>query len=182
MQIEFLQHSQVKTMDGNMEIMDQVKLMRAVIGRKVMEIDDYEAKAAETTGDESEKCLNMIDFLTNDIAGYKTIVEDLKDGSNDMTGNLYDIASLPSELAQLYMDFYLPSLPEADREEEDMAMELKAKYAVDLARSYVMHVGRMALVDPKILDMIMANEELIVKIGNEILDCPEIVNALNAQQ
>ena len=92
-------------MDGNMEIMDQVKLMRAVIGRKVMEIDDYEAKAAETTGDESEKCLNMIDFLTNDIAGYKTIVEDLKDGSNDMTGNLYDIASLPSELAQLYMDF-----------------------------------------------------------------------------
>ncbi len=156
--------------------------MRSVIGRKVMEIDDYERRATESTGDDSEKCLDMIDFLNNDIAGYKTIVEDLKDGSKDMTGNLYDIASLPSELAELYTDFYLPSLTEADRAEEDLAMELKAKYAVDLARAYVMHVGRMALVDPKIVDMIMADEELIIKIGNAILDSPEIVSAFNNGQ
>lgn len=169
-------------MDGNMEIKEQVRLMRSVIGRKIMEIDEYDKKAADNKGEESEKYLNMINFLTNDIAGYKTIVEDLKDGSNDMTGNLYDIASLPSELAQLYMEFYLPSLNEADREEEDLAMELKAKYAMDLAKVYVMHIGRMALVDPRIVDMIMDNEKLVMTIGNAILDAPDILKALNEQQ
>lgn len=168
-------------MDGNYEIKDQVKLMRSVIGRKVMEIDEYEIKATETLGEESEKYLNMIDFLNNDIAGYKTIVEDLKDGSNDMTGNLFDIASLPPELAGLYTDFYLPSLGAEDRKEEEMAMELKGKYAVDLAKAYVIHIGRAALMDPKVIEMIMADEELVAAIGNAVLDVPEIVNVLSGQ-
>jgi len=169
-------------MDGNMEIKEQVKLMRAVIGRKVIEMDYFEKMAAQTTGEEAEKYLDMITFLKNDVAGYKTIVEDLKDGSNDLTGNLYDIASLPSELAHLYMDFYLPSLTEFDREEEDLAMELKAKYAMDLAKAYVLHIGRMALVDQNIVDMMMDDEKIVIALGNAILDSPEILKALSDQQ
>lgn len=168
-------------MDGDMEIRDQVNLMRAVIGRKVMEMDDYDEKATNETGQDAENCLDMIEFLKNDIAGYKTIVEDLKDGTNDMSGNLWDIASLPEESITLYTEFYLPSLSNEDREEENGAMELKAKYAVDLAKSYVMHTARMALMDPKIIDMIMADEELVTIIGGAILDRPALIAALTNQ-
>lgn len=97
-------------MDGTMSITDQVRLMRSVMGRKIMELDEYNDKAAEAVGDEAERYLSMADFLENDIAGYKTIIEDLKDGSCDYTGSLYDIASLPAELLGLYQNFYIPSL------------------------------------------------------------------------
>ena len=61
-------------MDGTMSITDQVRLMRSVMGRKIMELDEYNDKAAEAVGDEAERYLAMADFLENDIAGYKTII------------------------------------------------------------------------------------------------------------
>jgi hypothetical protein len=171
----------VKKMDGNMDIREQVVLMRAIIGRKIMEIDEYEEKATNLTGEEAEKCLDMIDFLRNDIAGYKSIVDDLKDGTNDLTGNLWDIASLPEDALSLYTGFYLNGLSSPDRVEEEKAMDIKVKYAQDLAKMYIIHIGRMALTDPKVIDIIMANEELVSAIGSAILDIPEIVDIMEKQ-
>ncbi|MDR0309880.1 MAG: hypothetical protein LBH88_03900 [Candidatus Methanoplasma sp.] len=168
-------------MDGSMEIKEQVMLMRAVIGRKIMEIDEFDEKITNLKGDEAEKYLDMIDFLKRDIGGYKSIIEDLKDGSNDLTGDLWDIASLPEDSLHLYTDFYLPILSEEDREEDTKAMELKAKYAQDLAKSYVLHIGRMALTDPNVIDMILANEQLVGLIGSAVLDMPELLEAIEKQ-
>lgn len=168
-------------MDGNADIREQVILMRAVIGRKIMEIDEYEEKATNLTGEEAEKCLDMIEFLKKDIMGYKSIVEDLKDGSNDLTGDLWDIASLPEDSLHLYTDFYLPGLSSEDRDEDSQAMEIKAKYAQDLARAYVLHIGRMALTDPNVIDKILANEDLVSLIGSAVLDMPELLDAIEKQ-
>jgi len=168
-------------MDGNADIKEQVKLMRAVIGRKVMEIDEFEEKATNLTGDEAERCLDMIDFLKKDIMGYKSIVEDLKDGSNDLTGDLWDIASLPENSLRLYTDFYLPRLTDEDRDEDTKAMDIKVKYAQDLARAYVLHIGRMALTDPNVIDKILANERLVYSIGSAVLDIPELLEEIEKQ-
>jgi len=168
-------------MDGNTDIKEQVMLMRAVIGRKVMEIDDFEEKAATLTGDEAEQCLDMIDFLKKDIMGYKSIVDDLKDGANDLTGDLWSIASLPENSLRLYTDFYLPSLSEEDRKEDETAMDIKVKYAQDLAKAYVMHIGRMALTDPDVIDRILANEELVYLIGSAVLDITELLEVIEKQ-
>jgi len=168
-------------MDGNMGIRDQVILLRAVIGRKIMEIDDYENKLTDIKGDEAEKYLDMIDFLKKDIIGYKSIVDDLRDGSNDLTGDLWDIASLPEKSLSLYTDFYLPGLSEEDREEDTTAMEIKAKYAQDLAKAYVLHIGRMALMDPNVVEKILANEDLVSLIGTVVLDTPELMDEIEKQ-
>ena len=168
-------------MDGNMDIREQVMLMRAVIGRKIMEIDEFDEKATNLTGEEAEKCLNMIEFLRKDVAGYKSIVDDLKDGTNDLTGDLWDITSLPEDSLALYTEFYIPSLSSEDRDEDHRAMDIKVKYAQDLARMYLIHIGRMALTDPKVLDLIMANEELAALIGGAILDMPELADLIEKQ-
>ncbi len=164
-----------------MEIKEQVRLLRGVIGRKIMEIDEFDNKAAEATGDESEKFMNMIDFLEKDIAGYKSIVDDLKDGTNDLTGNLWDIASLPQDALELYTQFYVPSLSEYDQEDERTAMEIKSKYAIDLANAYVLDIGRLALSDPKVLDLMMANEAFATMIGTAVLETPELRDAMGIQ-
>lgn len=169
-------------MDGGMSIKEQVRLLRSVIGRKVMEIDDFDKEAAGTIGDDVERYLNVIEFLNNDIAGYKTIVEDLSDGSRDMTGNIYDIASLPPESASIYTEFYLPLLSEDDRQEEEIAMGIKTQYATDLAKEYVIHVGRVALMDTNALEVILADEEILTLIGNAILDSPRIMEALGKNE
>jgi len=172
----------VGKMDGNVSIREQVVLMRAVIGRKYMEIDEFEEKAANVKGEEAENCLNMIEFLKKDILGYKSIIDDLRDGSNDLTGDLWDIASLPENSFRLYTEFYLPGLSEPDRDEDSRAMEIKAKYAQDLAKAYVLHIGRMALMDPGVIDMILSNEELVSLIGSAVLDIPELLEAVDKLQ
>jgi hypothetical protein len=168
-------------MDGNADVREQVMLMRAVIGRKVMEIDEFDEKATNLTGDEAEKCIDMIDFLKKDIMGYKSIIEDLKDGSNDLTGDLWDIANLPEDSLRLYCDFYLPGLSAEDRDEDSRAMDIKVKYAQDLARAYILHIGRMALTDPGVLDKILADEELVYLIGSAVIDIPELIDAIVEQ-
>jgi hypothetical protein len=168
-------------MDGNADIKEQVKLMRAVIGRKIMEIDEFEEKATNLMGDEAEKCLDMIDFLKKDILGYKSIVEDLRDGSNDLTGDLWDIASLPENSLRLYTEFYLPGLSDEDREEDTKAMDIKVKYAQDLAKAYVLHIGRMALMEPNVVDRILADETFVYLIGSAVLDKPELLDMIGKQ-
>jgi hypothetical protein len=168
-------------MGGNTEVKEQVKLMRAAIGRKVMEIDEYEDKATNLMGDDAEKCLDMIDFLKKDIMGYKSIIEDLKDGSNDLTGDLWDIASLPEGSLRLYTEYYLPSLSEEDREEDVAAMDIKVKYAQDLAKAYILYVGRMALTDPNVIEKMLANEDLVTLIGSAVLDIQDIMEDIEKQ-
>jgi len=169
-------------MDGNMDIPSQIRLMRSVIGRKIMEIDEYNDKAAEMTGDEAAKFVDMIDFLKNDIAGYKTIVDDLKDGTCDYTGDLYDIASLPEASVELYDSFYLPMLSDEDRSDEEAAMSLKGQYAVDLVNSYAVKLGKMALSNPIALGIMSSNDSFLAAVGKMVLSDPELQNALKEDQ
>ena len=169
-------------MDGTMSITDQVRLMRSVMGRKIMELDEYNDKAAEAVGDEAERYLAMADFLENDIAGYKTIIEDLKDGSCDYTGSLYDIASLPAELLGLYQNFYIPSLSPEDRADENAAMELKVSYAKDLATSYAAKSGKAALSSDLALNLMMSDDGILAAIGAIVASNPEILSALSDEQ
>ena len=165
-----------------MSITDQVRLMRSVMGRKIMELDEYNDKAAEAVGDEAERYLAMADFLENDIAGYKTIIEDLKDGSCDYTGSLYDIASLPAELLGLYQNFYIPSLSPEDRADENAAMELKVSYAKDLATSYAAKIGKVALSSDLALNLMMSDDSILAAIGAIVASNPEILSALSDEQ
>ena len=169
-------------MDGTMSITDQVRLMRSVMGRKIMELDEYNDKAAEAGGDEAERYLAMADFLENDIAGYKTIIEDLKDGSCDYTGSIYDIASLPAELLGLYQNFYIPSLSPEDRADENAAMELKVSYAKDLATSYAAKIGKAALSSDLALNLMMSDDGILAAIGAIVASNPEILSALSDEQ
>jgi len=166
-------------MDGNTDIREQVMLMRAVIGRKIIEMDEFSEKAASSTGEESEKYLDLIDVLKNDIAGYKTIIEDFKDGTNDLTGNVWDIASFPEGSAELYHEIYLPSLSAQDRDEETEAMNFKCKYAEDLARAYLIHLGRQALTDPRAIDVLLGYEDIVNAIGAMVLETPEVFEIID---
>lgn len=165
-------------MDGTMDIPTQIRLMRSVVGRKYMEIDDFSDKAASLTGDEAGNYVEIIDFLKKDIMGYKTIIDDLKDGSCDYTGNLYDIASLPADTLGLYNDFYLPLLSEDDRADEDAAMQLKVGYAKDLAKTYLVRIGKQVLTNELALNLIMSNDDILAAVGAAATSDPEIMNAL----
>ncbi|MDR3283297.1 MAG: hypothetical protein LBS92_06825 [Candidatus Methanoplasma sp.] len=165
-------------MDG---IKNQVTLMRAVIGRKTMEIDAFEEKAAGATGEEAEKYLNIIDFLKSDVIGYKSVIVDYRDGSCDFTANLWDIANLPEDSLGLYTDYYLPGLTADEREEETEAMSIKVEYAEKLKTEFILFIGRSALTDPRALDIIMANKKLVTLIGEEVIANPELMNVLEKQ-
>ncbi|AIZ56331.1 hypothetical protein Mpt1_c04380 [Candidatus Methanoplasma termitum] len=168
-------------MDGNIDIRKQVVLLRSVIGRKIMEIDELEDKLTVIKGDEADQYLNMIDFLKKDIIGYKTIVDDLKDGSNDLSGYIEDIATLPPDSVRIYNDMYLPALSDEDRIEDNAAMDIKIKYVQDLRRANELYLGRMALTDPKVLDVMLADEELVRLIGNIVMETPEYFDIILKQ-
>lgn len=167
------------TMDGNMDVASQVRLMRTVIGRKYMEIDEYIDKSANAGPEDCIVYEGMIDFLKNDIKGYKAIIDDLKDGSNDLTGDYYDIASLPETAVGLYNDFYLPNLGEDDLRDEQMAMSLKIKYATELVENKYMKVGKAALDSPLCLALMSQNADILTLLGKVVLSEPELINALN---
>ena len=81
-------------MDGINDISGRIRLMRSVIGRKIMEMDLFNDKAEELKGDDAIAYVNTIDFLKNDIAGYKSIIDDLRGRKCDYSGNLYDLNSV----------------------------------------------------------------------------------------
>ena len=167
-----------ETMDGTMDVESQIRLMRAVIGRKYMEIDDYIDKC-ESSPDSSEMYEALIDFLKNDIKGYKAIIDDLKDGNCDFTGDYYDIASLPERAVGLYNDVYLPSLKEEDYNDECNAMGIKSNYATSLVQNRYMKVGKAALESPLLVTLMSRNTDILALIGKVVLSEPELINALN---
>ena len=169
----------VRTMDGKMDVESQVRLMRTVIGRKYMEIDDLIGKSSGASPEDAELYEGLIEFLKNDIRGYKSIVDDLMDGSVDFTGDLYDIASLPERMVGIYNDFYLPSLSESDLADEQNAMALKTSYAKELVVGKYVKIGRAALDNPLVLSIIAQNEDFLAIIGKIVLSEPELINALN---
>lgn len=166
-------------MDGNMDVASQVRLMRTVIGRKYMEIDDLIDKTKSADPQTAQNYEDLIEFLKNDIKGYKAIIDDLKDGSIDYTGDLYDIASLPQQAVGLYNDFYLPSLNEIDLKDEQDAMELKGKYAAKLVNAKYISIGKAALESPLVVNLMSQNPDILAVIGKIILSEPELINALN---
>lgn len=178
MRIGGFQAAMVMHMDGNSDIQSQVRLMRSVIGRKVMEIDEFNDKSAAATGDEAVMYANLVNFLEHDIAGYKTIIDDLKDGSCDYTGDLYEIASLPAEAVDLYNDFYVPSLSPEDKADEQAAMALKGQYAVDFVKKYTAQLGRAALANQVALQIMMDDEAVAQAIGAIVAGNPELLNAV----
>ncbi|AGI47772.1 hypothetical protein TALC_00776 [Thermoplasmatales archaeon BRNA1] len=144
----------------------------------MMELDEFNYKAEQLTGEDAVNYAQMIKFLENDIAGYKTIIEDLRDGSKDFTGNLYDITSLPADLVGLYNDFYLPMLSEDDRSDEDAAMALKSQYAVDLAKVYLVKLGQLALSNEVALSLMSRNDAIVATIGQLVMQDPELLNVV----
>ena len=165
-------------MDGINDISGRIRLMRSVIGRKIMEMDLFNDRAEELKGDDAIAYVNTIDFLKNDIAGYKSIIDDLRGRKCDYSGNLYDLASVPAETASLYSDFYLPSLYEEDKADEEAAMKLKGEYAVEFSRRYSVQMGRAALVNQMAIDILMADERFAALIGNIVLENPELQNII----
>ena len=167
------------TMDGNMDVGSQVRLMRTVIGRKYMEIDDLIERSEGAAPEDVQLFEDLIEFLKNDIRGYKAIIEDLKDGSADLTADLYDIASLPERAVGIYNDFYLPSLGENDLADEQKAMEYKSQYAREMVLGKFAKVGRAALDNPLVLSLMARNDEFVALVGKYVLSEPELLNALN---
>ncbi len=154
-----------------------LRLLRSVIGRKIMEVEDFSQKS-RSDDPRAAQYAAMVTFLANDIAGYKSIVEDLKDGSCDLTGDLYDIASLPPELVDLYKGFYLPLLSADDLEDEKAAMDYKVAYAATLANTKLVEFGRRALSDEMALGIMMGKPEISAQIGAIVLNDPELSNLL----
>ena len=136
-------------------------------------------KSSGASPEDAELYEGLIEFLKNDIRGYKSIVDDLMDGSVDFTGDLYDIASLPERMVGIYNDFYLPSLSESDLADEQNAMALKTSYAKELVVGKYVKIGRAALDNPLVLSIISQNEDFLAIIGKIVLSEPELINALN---
>ncbi|MCQ2084559.1 MAG: hypothetical protein MJZ21_00245 [archaeon] len=143
-----------------------------------MEIDDFIEKS-EKSPESAEAYEALIDFLKNDIKGYKAIIDDLKDGSCDFSGNYYDIASLPEKAVGLYNDFYLPGLKDEDYQDEVTAMNIKSSYAVKLVEDKYVKIGRAAIENPKVRDIMCRNGDILALLGKIVLSEPELINAIN---
>lgn len=164
-------------MDGTMDVDSQIRLMRTVIGRKYMEIDDFIDKCG-TSEENSDNYDLLIDFLKNDIRGYKTLIDELQDGA-DLSGNYGEISSVPERVVGIYNDIYLASLKESDLADEQEAMAIKTKYASDLVRNKYVKVGKAALDSPLVLALMSRNIDIAAVIGKIVLSEPELINALN---
>lgn len=162
-----------------MDVESQIRLIRTVIGRKYMELDDLIDKSMGSPDSDTAAYDALIEFLKNDIKGYKAIIDDLKDGSCDYTGNYYDIASLPERAVGIYNDYYLPNLKEIDLADEHAAMDLKSKYATTLIENKYVKVGRAAINNPLVLSIMSQNSDILAVIGKIVLSEPELINALN---
>lgn len=160
-----------------MDVDSQIRLMRTVIGRKYMEIDDFIDKCGNSDEDSDSYDL-LIDFLKNEIRGYKTLIDELQEGA-DLSGNYGGISSVPERVVGIYNDIYLPSLKENDLADEQNAMAIKTKYASDIVRNKYVKVGKAALDSPLVLALMSRNIDIAAVIGKIVLSEPELINALN---
>ncbi len=163
-------------MDGTMDVGSQIRLMRTVIGRKYMEIDDFIDKCMSSP-DDSELYESLIELLKNDVKGYKALIDDLENGRSG-AGEYYGIASLSEIEVGLYNDLYLPMLSDSDFQDETAAMELKNRGIEDPEEDRYAVAGRAALGSPLLIDLMSRNEDIAAAIGKMVLSEPELASAL----
>ena len=168
-----------KCKDGALmtDVSELIKIFRSAIGRKVIELDEFKM-AAETNMDQAETYTDLVDFLERDIAGYKNILEDLKDGSVDFTGDFLTIANFNETLARIYNEVYLPSLSAEDSEAETLAMNLKSEYVTNLAFNHMADLGRNAILDQNIIDQILEVDEYAIAFGNFVSEYPPLLDLM----
>lgn len=163
-------------MDGTMDVESQIRLMRNVIGRKYMEMDDFIEKCVVSPED-AEIYEALIELLKNDVRGYKAIIESLE-GNDSGEKQFYDIASLSEREVGLYNDIYLPLLSENDFEDERQAMQFKSNFKTDSELSKYVKAGRAALDSPLLITLMARNSDIAASIGKLVLSEPELASAL----
>lgn len=165
-------------MDGNKDVESQIRLIRSVIGRKSLEIDDLIEQSNSVPEEQAQNFEDLIDFLKKDIVGYKAVTAFLTKGSLDPSVDLYEIESLPERTVGFYNDFYLPTLSESDYEEERIASALKSKIASQRQASRFIDIGKAALENPLVTSLLTQHPELLSIIGKYVASDPELYNAL----
>ncbi len=165
-------------MDGKMDAETQIKLIRSVIGRKSLEIDDIIEQCTEIP-QQAQNFEDLVDFLKNDILGYKAITTYLTKGTMDSQAVLYEIESLPERAVGLYNDFYLPTLEGSDLEEEQLASKLKSDIAARCAAYKFIDIGKAALESPLVSTLLSQHPDILAIIGKYVSADPELYNALS---
>ncbi len=165
-------------MDGKMDADSQVRLIRSVIGRKSLEIDDIVEQCAEVP-QQAQNFEDLVDFLKKDIAGYKAMTTFLTKGTMDPEAELYEIESLPERVVGLYNDFYLPTLAGSDLEEEQIASTLKSNLAAQRAAYRFIDAGKAALESPLVISLLSERPDILAVIGKYVSADPELFNALS---
>ncbi len=167
----------VNAMDGTMDVESQIRLMRTVIGRKYMEMDDFIEKCAVSPGD-AEIYEALIELLKNDVRGYKSLIACLEGGTSGEKAEYYDLGSLSEREVGLYNDVYLPLLAENDFADERQAMSFKSKYTCDAEMGKYIRAGRAALDSPLLITLMARNSDIAATIGKLVLSEPELASAL----
>ncbi len=165
-------------MDGTMDVESQIRLMRTVIGRKYMEMDDFIDKCVSSPGD-AEIYEALIELLKKDVKGYKAAVADMEAGITDAAGDYGDITSWSEREVGLYNDIYLPMLEDSDFQDERQAMALKSEGSTETEESRYIRAGRAALDNPVVLSLMARNAEITAAIGKMVLEEPDLVSALD---
>lgn len=165
-------------MDGKMDAESQVKLIRSVIGRKSLEIDDIVEQCAEMPL-QAQNFEDLVDFLKKDIAGYKAMITYLTKDTMNPQAELYEIESLPERAVGLYNDFYLPTLMGSDLEEERIASTLKSNLAARLAAYKFIDAGKAALESPLVISLLSERPDILAVIGKYVSADPELFNAIS---
>ncbi len=166
-------------MDGNKDVESQVRLIRSVIGRKSLEIDDIIEQASSVPPEQAQNFEDLVDFLKKDIIGYKAITAYLTKGTMDATTELYEIESLPERVVGLYNDFYLPTLMGSDLEEEETAAKMKSAIAKQRAAFRFVDLGKAALENPLVTALLTQHPDILAVIGKYVSADPELYNALS---
>lgn len=166
-------------MDGNMDVESQIGLIRSVIGRKSLEIDDLIEQSAVVPKEQAQNFEDLIDFLKKDIIGYKAVTAYLTKGTLDQETELYEIESLPERIVGFYNDFYLPVLSDSDLQDERIASNLKSRVAAQRSAIKYIEIGKAALENPLVTTLLTQHPEILAAIGKYVISEPELLNALS---
>ncbi|MCQ2070452.1 MAG: hypothetical protein MJZ68_04925 [archaeon] len=156
------------------DVASDIRLIRNVIGRKAMEIDGINDRIEDLTGDDVDIFLDLLEFLENDMKGYKAIVDDLRNGRGDRDGEYYEIASLSERAIGIYNDLYLPSLSPEDLDDEVAAMKFKGDYASGSIERDLATIGAKALRTPEVVEMLTRDRDFTELVGKLVVEDPEM--------
>ena len=166
-------------MDGNKDVESQIRLIRSVIGRKSLEIDDIIEQCSSVPPEQAQNFEELIDFLKKDIIGYKAVTTYLTKGTLDPNAELHEIESLPERVVGFYNDFYLPTLMGTDLEEEETASKMKSAVAKQRAANKFVDIGKAALENPLVTTLLTQHPDILAVIGKYVSADPELYNALS---